>query len=76
MKKKIDKKKFVSTIEKKLELPLNSLSSSKNLENNENWDSLSKMTFISVMHKIFKINIDPDKLLKCKNTDDLYKLYK
>ena len=76
MKKKLDKKKFISTVEKKLELPSNSLSKTKNLENNEEWDSLSKMTFISIMQKQFKTEVDPDRLLKCKTTDDLYRLLK
>jgi acyl carrier protein len=76
MKHKIDKKKFINSIEKKLELPSNSLSNTKNLQTNEDWDSLSKMTFISIMQKQFKTEVDPDKLLKCKTTDDLYRLLK
>jgi acyl carrier protein len=76
MKRKLDKKKFINIIEKKLELPSNSLSNTKNLQTNEDWDSLSKMTFISIMDKQFKIKVDPDKLLKCKTTDDLYRLLK
>lgn len=76
MKAKIGKEKFIKIIEKKLELPSNSLLKIKNLETNENWDSLSKMTFISVMQKQFKIDVNPDKLLKCKTTEDLYKLLK
>ena len=76
MKNKLDKKKFITTIEKKLELPLKSLSKTKNLINNEYWDSLSKMAFMSIMDKNFKTEIDPNKLLKCKTTDDLYKLLK
>ena len=76
MKRKLDKKKLINTIEKKLELPSNSLSNTKNLQTNEDWDSLSKMTFISIMHKQFKTEVDPDMLLKCKTTDDLYRLLK
>ena len=76
MKNKPDKKKFITTIEKKLELPLKSLSKTKNLINNEYWDSLSKMAFISIMDKNYKTEIDPNKLLRCKTTDDLYKLLK
>ena len=76
MKNKPDKKRFITTIEKKLELPLKSLSKTKNLINNEYWDSLSKMAFISIMDKNYKTEIDPNKLLRCKTTDDLYKLLK
>ena len=76
MKLKLDKKKFINIVEKKLELPTNSLSNTKNLQTNEDWDSLSKMTFISIMQKQFKTEVDPDKLLKCKTTDDLYRLLK
>ena len=76
MKLKLDKKKFINIVEKKLELPINSLSNTKNLQTNEDWDSLSKMTFISIMQKQFKTEVDPDKLLKCKTTDDLYRLLK
>jgi acyl carrier protein len=63
---------FFKHLEKELEIPFNSLNN--NLENNEYWDSLAKMTFVAMMDKQFKIKIKPKDLLKIKRSIDIYNL--
>ena len=63
---------FFKYLEKELEISLESLN--ENLENNENWDSLAKMTFVATLDRQFKIKIKPKDLLKVKKKIDLYNL--
>jgi acyl carrier protein len=63
---------FFKYLEKELEIPFESFS--KNLENNEYWDSLAKMTFVAILDKQFKIKIKPKDLLKIKKSVDIYNL--
>ena len=63
---------FFKYLEKELEISLESLN--ENLENNENWDSLAKMTFVAALDRQFKIKIKPKDLLKVKKKIDLYNL--
>jgi|LakMenEpi03Aug12_release.lakeMendotaPanAssembly.Ray.scaffolds.fasta_scaffold1304243_1 acyl carrier protein len=63
---------FFKYLEKELEISFESLN--ENLENNENWDSLAKMTFVATLDKQFKIKINPKDLLKVKKKIDLYNL--
>ena len=67
-----NKNTFFKYLEKELEISFDSLN--QNLENNENWDSLAKLTFVATLDKQFKIKIDPKDLLKIKKNIDIYNL--
>ena len=63
---------FYRYLEKELEIPQKTLD--QNLEDNDNWDSLAKMTFVAFMDKKYKIKIKPSDLLKIKKNIDIYNL--
>jgi acyl carrier protein len=67
-----NKNTFFKYLEKELEISFDSLN--QNLENNENWDSLAKLTFVATLDKQFKIKIKPKDLLKIKKNIDIYNL--
>tara|TARA_B110000261_G_scaffold143504_1_gene165537 strand:- start:651 stop:896 length:246 start_codon:yes stop_codon:yes gene_type:complete len=66
------KNTFYRYLEKELEIPQKTLD--QNLEDNDNWDSLAKMTFVAFMDKKYKIKIKPSDLLKIKKNIDIYNL--
>ena len=66
------KNAFYRYLEKELEIPQKTLD--QNLEDNDNWDSLAKMTFVAIMDKKYKIKIKPSDLLKIKKNIDIYNL--
>ena len=63
---------FYRYLEKELEIPQKTLD--QNLEDNDNCDSLAKMTFVAFMDKKYKIKIKPSDLLKIKKNIDIYNL--
>ena len=63
---------FYRYLEKELEIPQKTLD--QNLEDNDNWDSLAKMTFVAFMDKKYKVKIKPSDLLKIKKNIDIYNL--
>ena len=66
------KNTFYRYLERQLEIPQKTLN--QNLEDNDNWDSLAKMTFVAFMNKKYKIKIKPSNLLKIKNNNDIFNL--
>lgn len=68
--------KLSKYIEKKIDLPSSSLSPNKKLSLIEEWDSLAHLSLIMLIEKELKKEIDVKKLVKCKTSDDLFKLIK
>lgn len=66
------KNTFYRHLEKELEIPQKTLD--QNLEDNDNWDSLAKMTFVALMDKKYNIKIKPADILKIKKNIDIYNL--
>lgn len=66
------KNNFYRYLEKELEIPQKTLD--QNLEDNDNWDSLAKMTFVALMDKKYNIEIKPADILKIKKNIDIYNL--
>ena len=64
------KNTFYRYLERQLEIPQKTLD--QNLEDNDNWDSLAKMTFVAFMDKKYKIKIKPSDLLKIKKNNDIF----
>ena len=69
-------KDFLSYVEEILELTAGILTNNNNtkLDDIEEWDSLSIMSFISFLDAELNIEIDADILLECQNPEDLFKL--
>ena len=70
----INEKTFLSFLEEKLELSKNSLINNSDLEKNEEWDSITIMSFVTLLDLEFNISVDADDLIKCKKPTDLYTL--
>jgi len=68
--------KFLSSFEKELEVKKGTFKESKPLDKIPQWDSLAIMTFISLVNKKLKKNVNPNSLRKCKTVGDLGKLLK
>ena len=66
------KNTFYRQLEKELEIPQKALD--QDLEDNDNWDSLAKMTFVALMDKKYKIKIKPSEILNIKKNIDIYNL--
>ena len=71
-----DDAKLAIYLEKKLDLPSSSLSSKKKLGLIEEWDSLAHLSLIMLIEKEMKIEINVDKLVKCKTSDQLLSFIK
>ena len=71
-----DNAKLAIYLEKKLDLPSSSLSSKKKLGLIEEWDSLAHLSLIMLIEKEMKIEINVDKLVKCKTSDQLLSFIK
>ena len=71
-----EQNKLSKYIEKKIDLPSSSLSPNKKLSLIEEWDSLAHLSLIMLIEKELKKEIDVKKLVKCKTSDDLFKLIK
>ena len=69
---------FLSFVEEALELTSGILSKNidTNLEEIEEWDSLSIMGFVSLIDVEFNIEVDANVLLNCKTPSELFKLTK
>ena len=69
---------FLSFVEESLELTPGILSNNlnTNLEEIEEWDSLSIMSFVSLIDVEFNIEVDANILLNCKTPSELFKLTK
>ena len=67
---------FLSFVEDTLELTSGVLSknSDKDLIEIEEWDSLSIMSFVTLLDVEFKIEVDADILVNCKTPNELFKL--
>ena len=67
---------FLSFVEDTLELTTGILSKNidMNLDGIEEWDSLSIMSFVSLIDVEFKIEVDADVLISCKTPSELFKL--
>ena len=67
---------FLSFVEEALELTPGILSNNlnTNLEEIEEWDSLSIMSFVSLIDVEFNIEVDANVLLNCKTPSELFKL--
>ncbi len=71
-----DDLKLSKYLEKKLDLPKNSLLSEKNLSSIDEWDSLAHLSLIMLVEKELKKEINVDKLLKCKTPNQLLSFLK
>lgn len=71
-----DDAKLTKYLEKNLDLPSSSLSSKKKLGSIEEWDSLAHLSLIMLIEKEMKIEINVDKLVKCKTSDQLLNFIK
>jgi len=67
---------FLSFVEEALELTEGILSKniSMSLGEIEEWDSLSIMSFVSLIDVEFNIEVDADILINCKTPSELFKL--
>jgi len=67
---------FLSFVEDALELTTGILSKNidMNLDGIEEWDSLSIMSFVSLIDVEFNIEVDADVLISCKTPSELFKL--
>jgi acyl carrier protein len=67
---------FLSFVEDTLELTTGILSKNidMNLDGIEEWDSLSIMSFVSLIDVEFNIEVDADVLISCKTPSELFKL--
>lgn len=67
---------FITTFEKTLEIKKGTFKEAKELAKIPEWDSLAILTFISLVNKKLKKNVNPEKLAICKTVSDLGKLLK
>ena len=67
---------FLSFLEDSLELSTGILKNNPdaNLDDIDEWDSLSIMSFVSLLDVEFKIEIDADVLMNCKSPSELFSL--
>ena len=65
---------FLSFVEEALELTSGALAENINidLEEIEEWDSLSIMSFVSLLDVEFNFEVDADVLLNCKTPSELF----
>ena len=71
-----DHLKLSAYIEKKIDLPKNSLTLEKELSSINEWDSLAHLSLIMLVEKELKKEINVDKLLKCKTPNQLLSFLK
>jgi acyl carrier protein len=69
----IDKQVFLADIEAMLELEPNSLKGPEALENH-GWDSLSLISFQSLLDGVYGIRVDCARILECDTFDKLFSL--
>ena len=67
---------FITTFEKTLEVKKGTFKENKELSKISAWDSLAILTFLSLVNKKLKMNVNLEKLAKCKTVSDLGKILK
>lgn len=67
---------FLSFVEDSLELSTGILKNNPDadLDDIDEWDSLSIMSFVSLLDVEFKIEVDADILMNCKSPSELFNL--
>ena len=76
MKNNDPEQKLMSIFSIILDLPLNKLSSDSNVENLEEWDSLSHVQLIMTIENEFEISLSPDEALAIFSIKDAIDLVK
>jgi|TARA_B110000003_G_scaffold132845_1_gene134889 acyl carrier protein len=66
--------KFRAIISEELEISLEEVSESLELESGENWDSMAVICIITAIDDNYNIQIDDEKLAECKTVGEIYNL--
>lgn len=66
--------KFKAIISEELEIDLEEVSESLELESGSNWDSMAVICIITAIDDNYNIQIDDEKLAECKTVGEIYNL--
>jgi len=66
--------KFKAIISEELEIDLEEVSESLELESGANWDSMAVICIITAIDDNYNIQIDDEKLAECKTVGEIYNL--
>jgi acyl carrier protein len=65
---------FLTSLEELVEAPAGSLKGTQKLEDLEQWDSVSMVSFLALAEEKSGIQLAPRQLTACATVDDLYRL--
>jgi acyl carrier protein len=65
------KDEFLRALEETLELNAGTLERTKKLEDLEDWDSMSALTYMALADEKLQVNVSGDQIVRCKTVDDL-----
>ncbi len=67
---------FLMHVNELLELPAGTLTGEEKLEDLEGWDSLSMMSFMTLVNDHLGVKLSPRQFVNCETVDDLLELAK